>query len=82
MDGVKPMIASLNEMTPKSPKTVVVEPYAVVVPYSKPRTVAFDPPVLVILPFNVAEDEVTPDAGDVVTLGLEGVTKLKTDQST
>jgi hypothetical protein len=44
-------------------------PYDVFVPYSKPRVVAFAPPVAVMLPLNVAPVAVTPEVVGIARVG-------------
>ena len=62
------------------PKVVVAMVVASVaeVPYAKPCCVESEPPVLVIFPFSVADEVVTEDAAEVVTVGVvEGVIEFE-----
>ena len=67
----------LKAATPKEPvslEVVAVSPpeSAEFVPHAKPRTVAFAPPVAVILPLRTAVVAVTDVADEVVTVGAFG----------
>ena len=69
---------SVNAPVPKGAPVislvVAVFPFIVLsVPHAKPRTVAFAPPVLVMLPLNVAEVCPTGLASEVVTVGIQAL---------
>ena len=68
--GVAPAV-KLPLTAPKVPFAVVVAPYAIVVPYTKPSTVEEAPPSAVIWPLRVAELKVMDEAADVVRVGNE-----------
>ena len=53
----------------KSPEDVVVAPYEVLKPYTKPRAVGLIFPTEVIVPFPVAVVAVIEEAACVVTVG-------------
>ena len=55
------------------PDSVVVASYTIVCPHSNPRAVAFSPPRVSIEPFKVATVSVTPEAEEVVTVGIHGL---------
>lgn len=72
-------IPAENVPTPKVPLSVVVAMVVARVdemPYANPRTVEDALPSLIMLPFNVADKDVTDEAADVVTAGLVVVMKV------
>lgn len=67
------VIEAVKAPVEKEPLSVVVAPYDKLVPYTKPRTVAFAPPVAVMVPLPVPVVAVIPEIACVVIVGAMAI---------